>query len=430
MRFCCNSLAAYAWFKLVDWFGILKIGVCKKMNIKRHLAMVTTTVFAGVFGITGCGGGSNGKAEPPAQIVNPVKESHLTTVKLTPKAEERLGIATTKVRLLDVPRTLATGGEIVTLPGQGGTVVAPFTGTVLNSEENRHLLAGSYVKKGQAVMKLLLMPPENDLMSAHEKVTVRQVEYDVARAKAERADQLLSDKAISEKVYEETYAQLTAAKAALSAAQGQYDLLNRTNLDSAAGKLSRLVLESPVDGVIQRIFVAHGQAVPAAAVLFEVAAVNPVWVRVPVYVGDLNRIARDADAVIMPLGPDTAAEACYASPVNGPPLSDAGSASADLYFQVENRDQRFRIGEKVSTVLTLKSAGSDLVIPWSAVLYDMYGDNWVYIRKAPQLYVRSRVSLSHVTDSLAICNRGLSAGDDVVISGAVELFGSEFGGDK
>jgi hypothetical protein len=68
-----------------------------------------------------------------------------------------------------------------------------------------------------------------------------------------------------------------------------------------------------------------------------------------------------------------------------------------------------------------------LVVPYSSIIYDIQGGTWVYVKSVPLVYIRTRVDLDHVSDSLAILTRGISPGDDVVCAGAAELFGTEFG---
>jgi multidrug efflux pump subunit AcrA (membrane-fusion protein) len=148
---------------------------------------------------------------------------------------------------------------------------------------------------------------------------------------------------------------------------------------------------------------------------------------VPVYVGDLNKIDLQEDATVIPLGENHSSSFVHASPVKGPPLSDASSASADLFFEIPNSERLFRIGQKVRLSLLKKTPEESLVIPWSAILYDMNGGTWVYVKVSPQVYSRRRVELRHIVDELAVLARGIKAGEEVVIAGAVEIFGTEFG---
>ena len=73
------------------------------------------------------------KSTPPATVANPAKEADLTTVTLTEKAEQRLGIRTVAVARRSVPRTRPVGGELIVPPGQALTVSAPVAGTVLSA---------------------------------------------------------------------------------------------------------------------------------------------------------------------------------------------------------------------------------------------------------------------------------------------------------
>ena len=376
-----------------------------------------------------CGGNhqSAEKAQPPAKVENAVKESALSTVTLSPRAEERLGIEIAKVEARNLPGSLALGGEIVSLPGNEVKVAAPVAGTVLKSEKGEVPSAGQFVKQGQEVLRLLMLPPDKELVGAREDVVVKQEQFEVAQAKANRAKQLLANKAISEKAFEDVQVELTRAKAALMAATARLNLLNSTDIDAAAGSLSTLVLGSPLDGVLQRIFVAPGQTVPASTVLFEVASLSPVWVRVPVYVGDLAKIDFQMAATIKPLGTHQSSAFFTARPIAGPPLSDADSAASYLFYEIANTDRFFRIGQKVSVTLIKRSLENTLIVPRSAILYDIYGGSWVYARIAPHVYSRRRVEVSHIVDEFAVLTRGLEVGDEVVMAGAAEIFGTEFG---
>jgi len=365
--------------------------------------------------------------QKPAEIENAVEESALTTVTLSPQAEERLGIEISAVEKRSLPGSLEIGGEIISVPGSDVKVAAPVAGTVLNTKSGRIPQAGKFVKKGEEILRFLMLPPEKELYGTREAVEVKQKELEVTQAKADRAQHLLASEAISEKAYEEAQAELARAKASLNAAQARLDLLSGVDLDAASGNLSTLVLDSPVDGVLQRIFVSPGQTVPTSGVLFEIARLEPVWVRVPVYVGDLEKIDREQDATIIPLGTDRQSAFFQASPVQGPPLSDPGSASADLYFKLPNKNRIFRIGQKVTVLLLQNVSKESLVIPFSAVIYDINGGEWVYQRISPHIYSRRRIEISHIVSGFAVLTRGLNEGDELVVTGAAEIFGTEFG---
>jgi hypothetical protein len=70
------------------------------------------------------------------------------------------------------------------------------------------------------------------------------------------------------------------------------------------------------------------------------------------------------------------------------------------------------------------------VVPAAAVLYDIYGGNWVYAQKEPLKFIRQRVTVMWFDGPSAMLQKGPAAGTMVVADGAAELFGTEFGPGK
>lgn len=60
-------------------------------------------------------------------------------------------------------------------------------------------------------------------------------------------------------------------------------------------------------------------------------------------------------------------------------------------------------------------------------MHDVTGGSWVYERVAPSIYVRRRVEVDRVVDDRAVLGSGVMEGANVVVTGAAELFGTEFG---
>ena len=101
-----------------------------------------------------------------------------------------------------------------------------------------------------------------------------------------------------------------------------------------------------------------------------------------------------------------------------------------LYYQVENRDQHLRPGQRVGVTLPLKGAETSLVVPRSSLVRDAHGGSWVYVNVAPHTYARSASSSIASSENLAALLRGPKVGAKVVSQGAAELYGAEFGGLK
>ncbi len=373
---------------------------------------------------------SKGKPPPPAQVQNPVKETDLTTVTLTAEAESRLGIQMAVVEYRPVERSRTFGGEVMPVSGRSVTVSAPLSGTLLSPENGLAVTAGKQVTNGQPLYRLLLALPEQDLLSVQEEVSLRKVQLGLAQARVKRAQQLLDDKAGSAKQLEDAQAQLATARASLETAQLRVELLKKGELDLATDGLSSLIIKSPVAGIIQQVHVAPGQTVTGTTALLEITGIDPVWIKVPVYVGDLAAIDIKKPARVHSLADFARAQIQTAEPVVAPFSADPESITIDMFYELSNADLSYRPGQKVGVTLTLKDTEQSLVVPYSSILYDMHGSAWVYENTEPRVYVRRRVELRHVLNELAILSRGPAVGAKVVSAGAAELFGTEFGEGK
>ena len=370
---------------------------------------------------------SKDKPPPPAQVQNPVKETDLTTVTLTTEAESRLGIQTAVVEYRPVERTRTFGGEVMPVSGRSVTVSAPLSGTLLSTEDGLVVMAGQQVTKSQPLYRLLLALPKQDLLSVQEEISLRKIELALAQTRVKRARQLLVDKAGSARELEDAEAQLASAKTILETAQARLELLEKGELDKAIAGLSSLIIKSPVDGIVQEVHVAPGQTVTGTTALLEITGIDPVWIKVPVYVGDLATIDTKKPARVHSLADFVGAETQTAQPVAAPFTADPESITVDMFYELSNADLSYRPGQKVGITLTLKDTEQSLVVPYSSILYDMYGSAWVYEKTEPRVYVRQRVELHYVLDELAVLSRGPDIGANVVTAGAAELFGTEFG---
>jgi len=337
----------------------------------------------------------------PVKVDNPRKESELTTVTLTDKAEARLGVKLAPVERRPVDRLRTYGGEIVVPKGKSIQVAAPVAGTIA---AGALVSAGATVRKGQVVLRLSALPSSSDLASAG-------VRLEPARKKMERAQRLLEAGAGSQRALDEARAELDLAEAAARPRGG-----------------GALVIESPQAGIIRELLVGPGQTVAAGAPLFQVDAVETLWVRVPVYVGELQGVDRQRSASVRSMSAPAGQPGVEAAPVLAPPSADPITATSDLFFQIPATDA-FRPGQKVEVSLGLTGGGEErLVVPWSAVVHDIAGGTWVYETKAPHQFNRRRVEVKQVVGPWAVLGRGPEAGTKVVAVGAAELYGAEFGG--
>ena len=398
------------------------------MPIHLNTSLFLLLPLAALLCLAACGKSEKPKAVSPSEVKNPVKESELTTVIITPEAEKRLGIKTVVIKTDNVRATREVGGEIQAVPGQAVTIVAPVQGTLRGGAG---LTAGQRVRQGQTLFQLVPLPAERDLLTLDQGTAQSRTQLAVAQARLRRAEELLADRAGSVRARDDARADVALAQRALADARARQGALNGN-----PGGGQSLPIRAPLSGVVQRMSVTSGSLVTANTVLLELAALDKVWVRVPLFVGDLRRLSGDQAVTVRPLNGGAPRQA---RPVQAPTLGGtAGTATADVFFEIDNTDEAFRPGERVAVDVTLsnKSAGATgaaantpaLTIPAAALLYDASGGQWVYVRTAPRQYTRQRVEVQRAVGEQVVISRGVKAGVEVVTDGAAELFGTEFGG--
>ncbi len=389
----------------------------------------------------GCGPKSGSQtvavAHPPAKLERPSRESELARITLTEEAEKRLGVRTEAIARRKVERTRSFGGEVMAPPGWAVTVSAPLAGALSRPADSSALEAGQPVKSGEAVLLLSpLLTADGRIqlgasrIQAAGEVERAKVERDAARVALDRAEKLLADKAGQQRLVDEGRARLLDAEAALRAAGARRELLERAERATGASPAQAIPMAAPFAGVLSGLHAAAGQTVPAGAPLFEVVSLERLWVRVPIYAGDVASVDGSKAARIEPLGGDPR-PAHSARPVPlGPPRADPAAASVDLFYAIEGANPALRPGERVSAVLFLRGEGDSLVAPWGAVLHDFHGGTWVYEEVAPRSYIRRRAVVRRRDGPLAVLDSGPPPGTNVVTEGAAEIFGFEFGTGK
>jgi hypothetical protein len=102
-------------------------------------------------------------------------------------------------------------------------------------------------------------------------------------------------------------------------------------------------------------------------------------------------------------------------------------ASDPLYFKIRSGTQRgLAPGQRVVVKLAAPGSGTlKKVVPYSAVLYALSGDAWVYTSPEPLVFVRRQVTIEHIDQDSAVLSDGPAVGTQVVTVGAAELYGAE-----
>ena len=376
--------------------------------------------------------------KPPgaATVDKVVKEEDLARVIVSAKAVERLGLTVAPVVAKSVRRVRVYGGEVTIPVGRTILVAAPLGGT-LKPPPGGLPKAGQVVRVGDPVFLLLpLLTPDSKatlsaaLADADGQVNTAKASYELAVIAAERAVKVLRGGAGSQRQVDEARAALDVAKKTLDAAAARRGVLTKVVGDSDGGTAAPIPIDAPENGILRTVSALAGQTVPPGAALFEVVDLSTVWIRVPLPVGDLDGLAEGQPALVGRLTAVPGHTLTPATPVPAPPSANLLSGTVDHYYTMPNPGAALTPGQRVGVTLPLDSPAESVVLPWSAVVFDIHGNTWIFEESAPRTYYRRRVTVAYSDPAdltVAVLRDGPTAGTRVVTHGVQELFGAETG---
>ncbi len=279
---------------------------------------------ASIFALTACG-----RQEPPAStgkaatVTAPVKEAALTTIKLTPEAEKRLGITTAAVERKPFADTRDRRRN---RPAVRAVVASPRRSPACCRPPRDCQSPGGRVSQGPAAVPSGPDSRRADRESpviAQQAIDTATARRDAAARKTQRAEQLLKDGAGSRRQLEEAQAELAVAEAELKAALDRRALAARSRR-----RRSRRPLDAPQEGVVQAVHVKPGQTVAASAPLIDLVQVTSVWVRVPIYAGESGKSIRRRRPSAHAWRGTPMPTASLAQPIPAPPSANRGRRQA------------------------------------------------------------------------------------------------------
>ena len=122
------------------------------------------------------------------------------------------------------------------------------------------------------------------------------------------------------------------------------------------------------------------------------------------------------------------AQATAKQDVGDSPAKVEQVAGTDLSRVILTPEAAKRLGiETISVRDTQVRGKQQKVIPYSAIIYDLHGETWVFTNPSPLTYVRNSVSVDFIDGELAVLSKGPPSGTVVVTVGAPELYGTEAG---
>jgi len=208
------------------------------------------------------------------------------------------------------------------------------------------------------------------------------------------------------------------AEARLKEARSEHERARQTVNLIGAGQGSRVTVRAPSDGIVMSIRVAVGATVtPGSDALLELGDPTRLQVVAQVLEGDVRRIAVGQEAEVeLP-----ALAARFAARVeNFSPRVDTESRRAQAYLALTKPVEGLRAGMLAQVALRVGTE-AHIALPVSAVLIKDGKRRMVYVERPDGTFEAREVKTGHSHNGLVVILQGLSAGERVVVRGALLL---------
>ena len=340
------------------------------------------------------------KAPPPPEARGPVEVTVLT---VAPR---------------DTPVNFEYVGQ--TQSSRQVQIVARVTGFL----EQRVYTEGSLVKAGQLMFLQDPKPFQASLDAALAAMAQQQARLQTATDNLNRVRPLVALNALSKKDLDDATGAEQAARAAVDAA--------RANVEQAKLNLGYTRITTPVTGLSSFAKVQDGAYVGAEnSLLTYVEQVDPIYVNFSLSENDLLKVRADAAAgrLRMPAREDYAVEVVLADGTLFPGKGRITFANADfnqktgtylLRATLPNPKAELRPGQFVRVRVSGAVRPNAVTVPQPAVLQGAKGHFVIVVDKQGKAEVRPVETGSWIGDDWFI-DRGLAAGDVVVVDGMVRL---------
>jgi cobalt-zinc-cadmium efflux system membrane fusion protein len=374
-----------------------------------HAAALPVAVIA-VLG--GCSGGTPEPSQPPT---TPPTDA----VELTAEQVATGGIRWAPVEVVDAAGVVEAPGQIVPNEDRTARLGAPAQGRVVAV----HVSLGERVARGEPLVTLQSREAGAilaDFRKALAEVESRRTAASFARIAKERADRLLAIQAISVQDAERARTEDEFARAALAQAEAEAErarlAMEELGVDPASG---RMVIRSPISGIVLSRDVAPGVVAEAGAPLVAVTDPSRLWLDVSVPDRVASSLALGSPVrFVVPAFPADTFEAKIEA-IGG--ALDAATRLLPVRAVVDNADGRLRPAMFATVWVESGDRRETVVVSEDAVQF-LDGRPVVFVARADGVggarFERREVEIGATVGGRTQIVRGIAPGDSVVVAGA------------
>lgn len=314
---------------------------------------------------------------------------------------EAIGLQTQTVQPGVFSEVIKTSGQIQSAQGSETVLVATVPGVVTLGDTR--FVDGTAVRKGQPVLSLA----SNTLSDGDVAIRIKNA-YQTAKREFERMEQLIGDKIVSQKEYEQARLAYENAKVAYDAIQGK---------QSVRG----VAVTAPMNGFLKNILVKEGDYVTVGQPLATISQNNRLLLRADVSEKNYARLPMIRSAHFKTPYDD---KVYKLDELDGRLLSYGKSSGNNSFyipvlFEFDNKGAVIA-GSYVEVYLLGKPMEQVLSVPTSALVEEQ-GLYCVYLRLDEDCYKKQYVTLGADNGEAVQILSGLKTGDEVVTKGAYQI---------
>ncbi len=331
----------------------------------------------------------------------PVAENNIVYLK---EQAWKVAFANAPVKRQTFYEIIKTSGQILPAPGDETIVTATADGLILFS--GNKTIIGSEVSAGTTLFSITGGQLATGSIDAN--FSSAKTNYENAKVSYNRATELVKDKIISEKEFQQIKLDFDNAKRVFDALAKNY---------SANGQ----AVMASTGGFIKNIYVSEGQFVTSGAPLATIAKNKNLILQANVSQKYFNKLATITNANFKTIESD---EVISVTSLNGKIISYGKNASASspfipITFQINNTGNLIP-GSAVEVYLQSGAIDNVLVIPITALIEEQ-GNFFVYVQTSGESFQKREVKTGG-SDGINIhVISGVSEGERIVTKGAYQI---------
>ncbi|MBB4119372.1 cobalt-zinc-cadmium efflux system membrane fusion protein [Mesonia hippocampi] len=317
--------------------------------------------------IAGCN-----SSEQKTQTTTPNNTEEDELIKVTKTQFEHAKLKLGKADSTNFSEKLTAHGTIDVPPKNKASVSTFFEGYVSNTS----LLIGDKVKKGDVLIEL----SNPEYLSIQQDYAENNAQLKYLASEYQRKKNLLADKVISQKVFEETRSLYKAAQAKDNALQKKITLMRLSHKQVLNGNFSESIkIYAPISGSISKMFVSQGSFVAKSAPIMEIINTEHVHLELKVFEKDIKYLSEGQTIEFQIPEVSDSIHKAYIRLIGAEIESDR---SIKVHAHPENEANYFKVGMFVKAMFSVNTQKM-LSLP-EAAFTDLEGKTYVLRLKETQ----------------------------------------------